>query len=233
MHVLIFVLVMFIILFLINMLSRKNNMNTQKLLYLPNEINEMNSPLGICAFDVDGCCLEGQNNTCYYNGKKYDRSNGGCTAAAIKACQDMGYIIAVNTASGRTRNEYYKNVGMIDENGNCVVEEKNWWNNQKYHALENSKNVGPNHGGCGKPYIMKNLNEINGIENRKNAILWDDYYKNIIGAQSSGFGVIAMNNVYTGKHRVGDGIEQNHIDDFINGNHSIINDSKDSFTCNL
>ena len=187
----------------------KNNANV-------NNLQKTRKPVvGICAFDVDGCCLEGQKNTCYYNGKRYDETNGGCTAAAIQACRDKGYIIAVNTASNRKREDFYKRIGMVDENGNCVVEEKNWWNNLKYHALESKQ--GSNHGGCGKAYIMKILCELNGIKDRSKAILWDDYYKNIIAAQSAGFGVIPMSNVTQDKFKMGDGIHQNQIDRFLSG----------------
>ena len=185
---------------------------------------------GICAFDVDGTCLNGMNNTCYYNGKKYDKSNGGCTAAAVQACIDKGYIDAVNTASNRKRKDYYKTIGMVDSKGKCVVKEQNWWNNQKYYSLSDYQ--GPNHGGCGKAYIMKLLCEINGITDRKKAILWDDYYKNIIGAQSAGFGVIPMTNVLENKNELGKGIQQRQIDDFVNGVHEMeITDYSDYVKC--
>lgn len=254
-----------IILFLI--LSRKSqnrdNKQTNQILYYNNtmqpplpmsssydsipaqhhDINlKMNGPIGICAFDVDGCCLEGQYNTCYYNGKKYDASNGGCTAAAIQACKDKGYIIAVNTASGRIRDKHYKSIGMVDENGNCIVDECNWWNNQKYFQLckDNNHNPGPNHGGCGKPYIMKHLCDIHGITDRSKAILWDDFYKNIIGAQSAGFGVIPMSNVFDNNNRysLGPGITQQQIDLFIDGktyftDQELSINSNEHIKCNL
>ena len=118
-------------------------------------------------FDIDGTSLEGQYNTCYYKGKKYDQYNGGCTAAAIQACKDKNYDIGVNTASFRNRNFFCKKVGMADENGKCLVDEKNWWNNQKYYLLGSGH--GSNHGGCEK-YVMKNI-DINDIKNRKSSIM--------------------------------------------------------------
>ena len=39
-------------------------------------------------------------------GVLYDENNGGCTMAAIDACQDKNYVIAVNTASYRPRYKY-------------------------------------------------------------------------------------------------------------------------------
>ena len=67
---------------------------------------ENNNYDGICAFDIDGTSLQGMKNTCNYNGKIYDEKNGGCTSAAIQACKDKNFILAVNTASFRPRNKY-------------------------------------------------------------------------------------------------------------------------------
>ena len=83
----------------------------------------------------------------------------------------------------------------------CLVEEKNWWNNQKYYAINSGQ--GSNHGGCGKAYIMERLCEDNGITDRKKAILWDDYHGNITAAQSAGFGVIAMPNLINCTDQIG------------------------------
>ena len=87
---------------------------------------------GICAFDIDGTCLEGKNNLCYYNGKIYDKTNGGCTAAAIQACIDKKYLLAVNTASYRHRNKFCCKVGLCDKNGKCffIYHKKCWYDFQ-------------------------------------------------------------------------------------------------------
>ena len=177
---------------------------------------------GICAFDIDGTSLQGMNNTCYYRNNKYDHTNGGCSAAAIQACKDKGYVIAVNTASGRDRGKYCCRSGFCNKNNYCEVRENNWWNNQKYYNT-NSKQ-GSNHGECGKPYILKELMKNYGIKNRKNVVLWDDYHENITGAQSAGFGVIAMNNLNncSSNYGLNEGIKQNNLDDFINNNTNFI-----------
>ena len=91
---------------------------------------------GACVFDIDGTILQGLDNKCVYNGKTYDHTNGGCTAAAIQACKDKNYLLAVNTASFRDRNRFCKGVGLTDINGKCMVEEKNWWNTPKYFEAE-------------------------------------------------------------------------------------------------
>ena len=176
---------------------------------------------GVCAFDIDGTALNGSYNTCIYKGKKYDEKNGGCTLAAIKACKDKGFAIGVNTASFRDKDTFCCDVGMCSKGkkGDCLVKEKNWWNNEKYSAKK--EKCGSNHGGCGKAYIMKKLYQSNNVANPRDAILWDDYHPNISAAYSSGWGVIPMPNLKKCKSVIGDdnkdiGIQQSQIDSFLN-----------------
>ena len=184
-----------------------------KLLILKKKFN------GICSFDIDGTILSGSNNTCVYKNKTYDKKNGGCTLAAIKACKDNNFEIAVNTASFRDRDTFCCNVGLCTngKSGKCLVKEANWWNNEKY---KNQK-CGSNHGGCGKAYIMKKLYDSNHIDDPKNAILWDDYHPNISAAYSAGWGVIPMSNLKNCSNPIGTnkfdfGIQQSQLNDFLN-----------------
>tara|TARA_B110000208_G_scaffold186557_1_gene243269 strand:- start:3558 stop:4205 length:648 start_codon:yes stop_codon:yes gene_type:complete len=166
---------------------------------------------GICAFDIDGTILQGKNNTCYYKNKKYNKENGGCTSASVQACLDKNYLLAVNTASNRKIEDFCCDVGLC-KNGKCLVDKKNWWNNQKYYSL--NTNHGSNHGGCGKTFVMKQLCKENNIKNYNNAVLWDDYYENLSGANSMGFGTIAMPNIDNDNFNY-IGIKQKQLDDFI------------------
>lgn len=176
---------------------------------------------GLCAFDIDGTITTGSSNNCLFKGKKYDKNNGGCTLAAIDACKDKKFAIAVNTASIRDRDTYCCEVGMCSKGkkGKCLVSEKNWWNNYKYKK-KNYK-CGSNHGGCGKAYIMKKLYESNNISEPRTAILWDDYHANLSAAYSAGWGVIPMPNIKKCTNPVGNGkfdkgITQEQIDLFLN-----------------
>ena len=146
---------------------------------------------GVCAFDIDGTSLQGIKNVCIYKNNYYDETNGGCTRAAIEACKDKNYAIAVNTASNRDKQKYCCQTGFCIRD-KCIIEDDNWWNNQKYY----SKNYNTsNHGGCGKTIILDKLKKKYNIKNKKNIILFDDYHANITGASNSGFGVIPMNNL--------------------------------------
>lgn len=176
---------------------------------------------GACVFDIDGTILQGLDNKCVYNGKTYDHTNGGCTAAAIQACKDKNYLLAVNTASYRGRDKFCEEVGL-SKNGVCMVEEKNWWNSPKYieaEPLHLFQHCGINHGGCGKACIMKKIQKENNIKNKKNVVLWDDYYPNITACYSAGFGVIPTNNLLDCTDIIGEeGVTQRQIDDFVKGN---------------
>ena len=141
--------------------------------------------------------------------------------AAIKACQDKNFAIAVNTASYRDRDTYCCETGFCSKGkkGKCLVKEKNWWNNNKYDQKQ--RKCGSNHGGCGKAYIMKKLYNINNITDPKNSILWDDYHGNISAAYTSGWGVIPMSNLNNCSNPIGNdqhdkGIQQEQLDIFLN-----------------
>ena len=198
--ILIIILVLFLLFLIFNIINKERFRNSK----------------GICVFDIDGTSLQGMENVCYYKNKKYDKSNGGCTAAAIQACKDKNYRIAVNTASNRDRNNYCCSTGFCNKYGICEILEKNWWNNQKYYKLDDQK--GSNHGGCGKTHILNKLKQEHKIRKRKNIVLWDDFHENITGANSAGFGVIPMDNLIncSSKYGLNDGIKQTQLDNFIN-----------------
>jgi len=169
---------------------------------------------GICAFDIDGTSLQGMKNICSYNEKLYNEKNGGCTAAAIQACKDKNYLLAVNTASYRPRNKYCCSTGFC-KNEKCLIKENNWWNNFKYYSK--FQRYGTNHGGNGKAIVLGELMKKNNIKNKNNVILWDDYKGNIDGAKKFNYGYIKMPNLKNNISNIGNiGIQQEQILDFLN-----------------